>query len=160
LTANISQAVDSIDRALVRLLARNSRMSIREIARELKLSPSTVHARLRRLVELGLIKRFTVLPDYERLGYSITAVILLQVEGGMIVNVGEVVSRNPRVIQVYDITGDYDLAIIAKFKNISELDGFLKTINRMPYVKRSVTSLSLRVIKEDFTEPLIAEEQQ
>ncbi len=160
MTVNISQAVDSIDRALVRLLARNSRMSIREIARELKLSPSTVHARLRRLVELGLIKRFTVLPDYERLGYSITAVILLQVEGGMIVNVGEVVSRNPRVIQVYDITGDYDLAIIAKFKNISELDGFLKTINRMPYVKRSVTSLSLRVIKEDFTEPLIAEEQQ
>ncbi len=152
------QVIDSVDVELVRLLAKNSRMSIRELARELGLSPSTVHARLKRLTEIGLIKRFTVVPDYERLGFTITAIILLQVEGGMIVNVGEVVSRNPRVIQVYDITGDYDLAIIAKFKNINELDSFLKTINRMPYVKRSVTSLSLRVIKEDFTEPLVTEE--
>lgn len=150
--------LDSVDRRIVKLLARNSRLSVRELARELGLAPSTVHSRLRRLVEAGVVKRFTILPDYEKLGYMITAIILLQVEGGMIVHVGETIARDPKVIQVYDITGDYDLAVIAKFRNINELDRFLKTVNRMSYVKRSVTSLSLRVLKEDFTMPLVAEE--
>ncbi len=148
--------VDSIDRRLVELLAEDSRKSIRDLARELGLAPSTVHARLKRLVESGVIKRFTVLPDYEVLGYNVTALILLQVEGGKIVDTGELIARNPHVIMVYDITGDYDLAVIAKFRSVSELDGFLKEINRLPYVKRSVTSMSLRVIKEDFVSPLVA----
>ena len=147
--------VDDIDRRLVALLARDSRKSIRDLARELGLAPSTVHARLRRLVAEGVIKRFTILPDYEMLGYGVTALILLQVEGGKIVDVGEYISRDPHVIMVYDITGDYDLAVIAKFRNVSDLDQFLKNINRLPYVKRSVTSMSLRVLKEDFVSPLV-----
>jgi len=147
--------IDDIDRRLVALLAQDSRKSIRDLARELGLAPSTVHARLRRLVAEGVIKRFTVLPDYEALGYGVTALILLQVEGGKIIDIGEYVAKDPHVIMVYDITGDYDLAVIAKFRNVSDLDAFLKNINRLPYVKRSVTSMSLRVLKEDFVSPLV-----
>ncbi len=147
--------VDDIDRRLVALLAQDSRKSIRDLARELGLAPSTVHARLRRLIAEGVIKRFTVLPDYEVLGYGVTALILLQVEGGKIIDIGEYIARDPHVIMVYDITGDYDLAVIAKFRNVGDLDRFLKNINRLPYVKRSVTSMSLRVLKEDFVSPLV-----
>ena len=148
--------IDTVDQKLVKLLARNSRLSVRNLARELGLASSTVHARIKKLVENGLVKRFTILPDYERLGYQLTALILLQIEGGKIVDVGEFVARDPRVMQVYDVTGDYDLAIIAKFRSINELDEFIKRVNRIPFVKRSVTSLSLRTLKEDFTAPLLA----
>jgi len=147
--------IDDIDRRIVALLAQDSRKSIRDLARELGLAPSTVHARLRRLVAEGVIRRFTVLPDYEALGYGVTALILLQVEGGKIIDIGEYIARDPHVIMVYDITGDYDLAVVAKFRSVSDLDRFLKSINRLPYVKRSVTSMSLRVLKEDFVSPLV-----
>ncbi|RUM48248.1 MAG: AsnC family transcriptional regulator [Hyperthermus sp.] len=147
--------VDDVDVKLVKLLAQDSRLSIRMLARELGLAPSTIHSRLRKLMETGLIKRFTVAPDYEKLGFSLTALILLQVEGEKILDVGEYIARDPRVMQVYDITGDYDLAVVAKFRNIDELDSFIKTVNRMKFVKRSVTSLSLRTIKEDFISPLL-----
>lgn len=150
-----SDMVDDVDVKLVKLLAQDSRLSIRMLARELGLAPSTIHSRLRKLMETGLIKRFTVAPDYEKLGFSLTALILLQVEGEKILDVGEYIARDPRVMQVYDITGDYDLAVVAKFRNIDELDSFIKTVNRMKFVKRSVTSLSLRTIKEDFISPLL-----
>lgn len=146
--------LDEIDVKLVKLLARDSRRSIRELARELGMAGSTIHARLHKLVENGVIKRFTVLPDYEALGYSVTAVILLQVEGGKILDAGEYIAKDPRVIAVYDITGDYDLAVIAKFRSVNDLDSFVKKVNRLPYIRRSVTSLALRAIKEDFTSPL------
>ncbi|ALL00693.1 Transcriptional regulator, AsnC family [Pyrodictium delaneyi] len=146
--------VDETDLKLIRLLAKDSRRSIRDLARELGLAGSTVHARLRRLVENRVIKRFTILPDYDALGYNVTAIVLLQVEGGKILDAGEYIARDPSVMAVYDITGDYDLAVIAKFRNVNELDRFLKKINRLPYVRRSVTSLVLRSIKEDFVSPL------
>ncbi|HID41205.1 MAG TPA: Lrp/AsnC family transcriptional regulator [Pyrodictium sp.] len=146
--------IDETDLKLIRLLAKDSRRSIRDLARELGLAGSTVHARLRRLVENHVIKRFTILPDYAALGYNVTAIVLLQVEGGKILDAGEYIAKDPSVMAVYDITGDYDLAVIAKFRNVDELDRFLKKINRLPYVRRSVTSLVLRSIKEDFVSPL------
>jgi Lrp/AsnC family transcriptional regulator for asnA, asnC and gidA len=153
-TAN-ERKVDELDYNLIRLLALNARQSIRELARELNLAASTVHARLMRLVKSGIIKRFTILPDYNALGYTVTVLILLQVEGGKIVEVGEYLARFPNVVAVYDITGDYDLALIAKFRSVDELDKFIKAVNRLPEVKRTVTSLALRSIKEDPAAPLL-----
>jgi Lrp/AsnC family transcriptional regulator for asnA, asnC and gidA len=150
------RGVDELDYSLIRLLTINARQSIRELARELNLAASTVHARLTRLVKNGIIRRFTILPNYNALGYTVTVLILLQVEGGKIVEVGEYLAKFPNVVAVYDITGDYDLAVIAKFRSVEELDKFIKTVNKMPEVKRTVTSLALRSIKEDPAAPLLA----
>ena len=149
------KGLDELDLNLIRMLAMNSRQSIRELARELNLAASTVHARLTRLVKSGVIRRFTIIPDYNALGYTVTVLILLQVEGGKIVEVGEYLAKFPNVVAVYDITGDYDLAVIAKFKSVNELDRFIKAVNRLPEVKRTVTSLALRAIKEDPAAPLL-----
>ncbi len=149
------EGVDQLDLNIIKLLARDSRLSLRALAKELHTSVSTIHARLRKLVSKGVIRRFTVLTDYKALGYEITVIILAQVEGGHIADVGAFAAKDSRVIQVYDITGDYDLCIIAKFKSISELDSFVKQLNKLPYTKRTVTSLVLRVIKEDPSSPLL-----
>ncbi|ABM79975.1 Lrp/AsnC family transcriptional regulator [Hyperthermus butylicus] len=157
MSARSHASIDDVDYKLVKLLAMNARQSIRELARELKLAASTVHTRLSKLVKAGVIRRFTVLPDYDVLGYTVTVLILMQVEGGRIVEVGEYLAKSPNVIAVYDITGDYDLAVVAKFRSVSELDKFIKAVNKLPAVKRTVTSLALRAIKEDPASPLTAE---
>jgi Lrp/AsnC family transcriptional regulator for asnA, asnC and gidA len=142
---------------ILKILARNSRTSIREIARELGLAVSTVHARLQRLVSTGIIKKFTIIPDYDSLGYTISALILLQVEGEKIIDAEKVLATEPNVMAVYDITGDYDVAVIARFRDVSDLDAFVKRINRIPFVKRTVTSIILRVTKEDIASPLLSD---
>jgi DNA-binding Lrp family transcriptional regulator len=53
------------------------------------------------------------------------------------------------VIAVYDTTGDYDIVTVAKFRTREELNVFIKETLKMPYVKRSVTSIALNVVKED-----------
>jgi Lrp/AsnC family transcriptional regulator for asnA, asnC and gidA len=53
------------------------------------------------------------------------------------------------VVAVYDITGDYDAAVITKFKDRSSLNDFVKKLLAMPNIKRTVTNVVLNVIKED-----------
>ncbi len=152
-----AKGLDDIDVKIMQLLASNARMSIREISRELGLAVSTVHMRLQKLIGMGAIKRFTIILDYDALGYSITALMLLQVDGERITDAEELLASEPNVIAVYDITGDYDVAVVARFRDVKELDEFVKRVNKVPYIKRTVTSLVLRVRKEDSASPLLSQ---
>ena len=58
--------------------------------------------------------------------------------------------NSPNVLGMYDITGDYDLAIIGKFRNRTLLNSFIKKILSTPNIKRATTNVALKVIKEDF----------
>jgi DNA-binding Lrp family transcriptional regulator len=152
-----SQLVDEVDVKLVKLLVQDSRLSSRTIASRLGLAHTTVSARLKKLIEHGVIKRFTVLIDYEALGYQITALTLIQAEGSHIEELEKELSTHPNIVAVYDITGEFDVAVIARFKSMRQLDAFLKAVNKLPYVRRTVTSIVLRVVKEDPNAPLLAE---
>ncbi|MGQ9759224.1 MAG: Lrp/AsnC family transcriptional regulator [Candidatus Methanomethylicaceae archaeon] len=141
--------LDSVDLAILRLLQEDSRRSYRDIAHQLGLSVGTVHNRVKKLTQGGIIKGFSAILDPERLGFELTAIILMQVDGGHIVEVEKTLAKYTPVITVYDITGDFDIVIIAKFKSRSELNTFIKEVLKMNHVKRTVTSIALNVVKED-----------
>lgn len=140
--------MDKRDLQILSLLEKNSRVSAREIARQLKLSAGTVQARIKRLEELGIIKRYTVSIDLEKLGYVFPVLIDIRVSKGKIREVERELSKYDNVYAVYDITGDYDITILALFRNRSELDDFIKEINEHKYIERTHTRLILNVIAE------------
>ncbi len=140
--------LDDLDLEIIRILRKNSKISIREIASLLKKAPSLIHSRIKKLEKNSVIKEYTVIIDYSKLGYDVYALTLLQVDGAHIFEVEEALSREPNVKAVYDITGEYDIAVISVFKSVSELDAFIKKTLRNPYIKRSVTSIILRVVKD------------
>jgi DNA-binding Lrp family transcriptional regulator len=129
-------------------LLKDSRKSLRSIAKEIGTPTSTVHERVRRLVKMGVIKRFTAELDTKVLGMDVTALILVSVEGAYITEVEKALSAFEQVIAIYDITGEFDVAVIAKFRSIDELNNFIKAVLKMPHVKRTVTSIAFNVVKE------------
>ncbi len=153
-----SRKLDEVDKKILSILIENSRTSIREIARELRLSPATIHERIKKLLERNIIRAFTILLDHRLIGYDVTALILMSVDGKHIVEVEEWLSRQRGVVAVYDITGEFDVAVIVKTRNITELNEFVKNILQNPYVKRTVTSVVFNVVKEDFRLPIIDNE--
>lgn len=141
--------VDEIDLELLERLKDNARLSIRELSREVGRSPSVVYSRLKRLERAGIIRGYTALINYQMLGYEVYALTLLQVEGEHITDVEKLLAEEPNVRAVFDITGEYDVAIITVFSSVSELDLFIKRMLKVPYIKRSVTNLILRVVKDE-----------
>jgi len=140
--------LDETDLRILELLRRDGRLSIREIAREISKSPTATYTRIKRLESLGVIRGYTALIDYSKLGFGVNALTLLQVDGAHIVEVEKLLASEPNVKAVYDVTGEYDVAFISTFRSVEELDNFIKKLLRNPYIKRSVTSIILRVVKD------------
>jgi DNA-binding Lrp family transcriptional regulator len=140
--------IDDKDARILSVVQDDGKLSLREIAKKTLLSPATVMNRLSRL-ESGVIKRYTVQLDCEAAGYELSAVIRLRVMKGKLFDVEKQIARSGNVHAVYDVTGDFDAVVLAKFRGRRELDTFVKRIQAMEYVERTETNLILNVIKEE-----------
>ncbi|MDI9643932.1 MAG: Lrp/AsnC family transcriptional regulator [Candidatus Verstraetearchaeota archaeon] len=140
---------DETDLMILRELQEDAMTSYRDIAEKLGLSVGTVHNRIKRLKEIGLIKSFSAIIDAEKLGFGLTAIVLMQVEGGKIVEVEQKLSASKSILAVYDTTGEFDIIAIGKFRNREDLNAFIKETLKIEAVKRTVTSIALNVVKED-----------
>jgi len=141
--------VDKTDGRIINTLLNNSRLSGREIAKKLDLSTATVVNRIRKLESKGIIKKHSSILDYGKLGYNIEALVDIIVKHGKEDLVMNKIAKNPKVFAVYDITGDFDIAIIVRFQTREELNKFLKEVRSDEYVERTHTRLILNVVKEE-----------
>ena len=125
-------------------------MSFNKIASRLGISVGTAYNRVKNLEAAGVLKSYTVVLDPVKLGYGLTALIMIQVEGGHLTEVENEIAKIANVVAVYDITGDYDAALVTKFKDRSGLSDFIKNLLAKPHVKRTVTNVALNVVKEEY----------
>ncbi len=64
--------IDKLDLEILKILTRDSKVTYSEIAHQLKVSNTTIHVRVKRLLRLGVIKNFTITIDYDKLGFNYT----------------------------------------------------------------------------------------
>jgi DNA-binding Lrp family transcriptional regulator len=147
--SNLNEKLDDVDLRIINLLQEDSRLSYNKIARKLGISVGTAYNRIKSLEERGVVKGYTVLVDMAKVGYNLTALILIQAEGKHLLDVENEIAKMNNVVSVYDITGDFDIAVIARFKDRDSLNQFIKSLLSLPYVKRTVTNVVLNVVKED-----------
>lgn len=150
LETSVTEKTDNIDIQILSLLQEDSRLSFSKIATKLGISVGTAFNHVKNLEKNGILKGYTVIVDSSRVGYSLTAVILIQAEGSHLIDIEKEVAKTANVVAVYDITGDYDAIAIAKFKDRASLSVFIKNLLAMPHIKRTVTDIALNVIKEDY----------
>jgi len=147
---NLIENVDDVDLQIINLLQEDCRLSFNKIASKLGISAGTAFNHIKNLEKKGILKSFTVILDWVKLGYSLTAVILIQAEGGHLMDIEGEIAKAANVVAVYDITGDFDVAVVSKFKDRASLSTFIKNLLSTPRVRRTVTNVALNVIKEDF----------
>jgi DNA-binding Lrp family transcriptional regulator len=141
---------DQLDERILRLLLTDGRSSFRSLAAELSVSTTTIAGRVARLERSSLIKGYAALLDFEKLGYEMTAVTEILVSKGKLLEMERDIAKLPGVCAVYDVTGEIDGIIVAKFKTREELSRFTKGLLSMPFVERANTHVVLTTVKEDF----------
>ena len=148
--------IDELDLEILSILSIDGRKNKSTIADDLNRSPNTIIKRISNLEENGVIKNYGVQIDYEKLGYNIIALIELTISKGKMLEVEQDIAKIPDVFAVYDITGEYDALILARFKNRGDLSKMIKKIHTSQFVERTNTHMVLNVIKENssFTELL------
>ena len=139
---------DETDKKILNVIIENSRLSLRQIAKKTNVSVATVMHRLKKLENEKIIKKYTSQIDYEKIGYDIEVLIEMRISKGRLLDVEKKIAVHPNVFAVYDITGAFDAAILARFETRREMDNFLKKIQTYEFVERTETKLVLKTIKE------------
>lgn len=139
--------LDNTDKKILNVLNKNCRLSFREIAKKVGVSVATALNRVRRLEKEGVVKGYSVIVDHEKAGYDVGVIINVRVSKGKLLEVERKIAIDPNVVAVYDITGSFDVVVVARFKARRALDTFLKKIQAYDFVERTQTALILNDIK-------------
>jgi DNA-binding Lrp family transcriptional regulator len=146
--------IDETDRRILASLNENARKSYRDIASELDVALSTVSTRVKRLEEAGVIKGYVPLVDPIALGFEMTAVISVKIARGNLIEVQNALADREEVFGVYDVTGEFDSVVLARFPSRMALNDFVKNVLAHEDVEHTTTHLVLNTIKEERRTPV------
>lgn len=141
--------LNEIDSELLVQLSKNGKASQRVLAKETGAALGTVNAHVKQLENRKIIKGYFANIDPEKVGFKLTAIINLRIKKGTLIDVQASIAKHSRVFGVYDVTGEWDSLILARFKNREEMDKFIKTTLSQKHIERTSTSLVLNTVKEE-----------
>ena len=139
---------ENLDRKLVNALLGDGRASLRSLGEDLDVSVTTVSNHLSDLEDEGIINGYTPKVDYDALGYDVTAIIQLKVEGSSLPEVTESLREHKQMISVYEVTGDYDIIAVGKFTDTDGMNAQIKKLLTDPEINESNTSVVLNTASE------------
>ena len=139
-----------LDLRIIGELRKEGRASLRQIARRLDISTTTVASRIRVMEKTGVIRGYRPLLDTKKLGLGITAITLIKAVGGKIPTLMNDLMKDPALTHVYEITGEFDLVVIGKYKDTDSMNREIKKLLSNKAIKETNTSIVLGTAKEEF----------
>ena len=115
--------LDDKDRMILEHLKQDARISVRKLGALTNIRPSTVHQRLKRLINEGVIQSFTVKLDSEKIGENL--MVFMLVAGALDKYFDDKFMKSKHILEIYGITGEYDLLLKLRFKDMKQFNKFV-----------------------------------
>ncbi|MDH5462585.1 MAG: Lrp/AsnC family transcriptional regulator [Candidatus Bathyarchaeota archaeon] len=134
--------MDDTDREIIRILKDDGRATYSDIGKKVSLSEGAIRKRMKALVDSGVIRRFTIKVG---LTEGAEAIALLSINPSFPTSdVSKLLGKFPNVETVYEITGQYDIAVIISGLNMVEVNECIEKIRRVDGVANTNTMIILR----------------
>jgi DNA-binding Lrp family transcriptional regulator len=139
------------DIRILRYIDKHGSTNLDAIAEGVEISRSTVHYRIRKFLDDGIIKRNIVEINPEKLGLDVTAITFVYANYDKIDSdeLGKKLSKVSGVIAVYYVLGDVDFIVLLKAKDKEDLKRLIKDITSIEGVIRTGTHFVASVVKEE-----------
>ena len=146
--ANIQ--IDDVDSRIISVLAADGRRSYADIGAEVGLSTAAVHERVKKMLEKGVIRRFSISVDPERVGLNFTAFVAIRNDGG--IHCRDVAPRllaMPQVEELHSVAGEYDFLAKVRTTHARALEDVIYQIKAIQGVARTTSTVVLNTEFED-----------
>ncbi|MFQ3318037.1 MAG: DNA-binding Lrp family transcriptional regulator [Natronomonas sp.] len=140
---------ENLDRKLVNALLEDGRASLRSLGEDLDVSVTTVSNHISALEDDGIIEGYAPTVNYGKLGFDVTAIIQMKVEGSALPEITDRLSDHKHMVSVYEVTGDHDIIAIGKFTDTDHMNEQIKELLIDPDIKESNTSVVLNTVAEN-----------
>ncbi|MBC8500739.1 MAG: Lrp/AsnC family transcriptional regulator [Nanoarchaeota archaeon] len=138
-------SIDNKDKKIIDQLKKDSRASIRNIAKATGIRPSTVHQRINKLKETNTIEKFTVKLNNKLVDENFIVFMFVSTEKDL----DPVVFQDSHIKEVFGITGEYDLLFKLKFKDVEDFNNFILEFRKRTGVKKTITMVATVTLKEE-----------
>lgn len=136
--------LDEIDHTILDMLIENTRVPFTDIAKALDMSAGTVHVRVKKMEEAGIIQGSTLTVDYDKIGYTFVAYIGVILQNTAQTNfILERIAKIPYVVVAHVITGKYDLFIQIRAKDKIHAKEVIFQLNEIEGIKHTESMISL-----------------
>ena len=141
--------LDHKDLKIIEILKNNAREPIKDITKKTAIRPSTVHQRIQRLIKNKVIEKFTIKLDNKAIGENFIAFMLIKGTTSDYIHSKFLNTKN--VKEVFGVTGEYDVMVKLKFKDVEEFNGFIINFRKeMKGLQSTLTMVATANIKEEF----------
>jgi Lrp/AsnC family transcriptional regulator for asnA, asnC and gidA len=140
------EKIDALDHKILSILMKDAELSYKEIAGQLFVSPGTVHVRVKKMKEMGIIKGTSIQVDYDKLGFDIAAFLGIYLDKSSLYDdvAGELV-KIPEVVGVHYTTGLYNIFAKIICRDTTHLRQVLHDkIQNIAGIQRTETFISLQ----------------
>jgi DNA-binding Lrp family transcriptional regulator len=149
--------LDAYDRKILALLQENNRISQRDLAESVNLSPSAVNRRIAALEAAGIISSNVSIVDPVAVGRPITIIVEVKLENERLDLLDEIKSRfvnRPEVQQIYYVTGDFDFLLVMNVKDMGEYEKLTRELFFYGNIKQFKTYVAMQNVKRTFSVPI------
>lgn len=154
-----STEIDHIDKKILSILIENANTPYTDIAKRVFVSGGTVHVRMKKMQEMGIVKGSQLKIDHHKLGYDISAFLGIYLErNSMYEDVANMLAQIPEVVSIHYTTGVYSVFVKIICKDTEHLRDVLHDkIQKVNGIQRTETFISLeehtdRSVKLEFDE--------
>jgi len=141
------ETLDEIDEEIIKILQENAKTSYREIKDKLNISIGTIHNRISKLEENKIIEGYTLKLNNEKLGYKLTFLIRVNIDGKHTQEILDEISLKPEVCSVFHTTGEQSAALICRFKEAQDVHNFIRELNEKEFITKTNSNMVLKEYK-------------
>lgn len=137
--------LDELDLQILDLLIKDCRTPYLEIARICHVSGGTIHVRMKKMEDMGIIKGTRILLNLSKLGYDVCCFVGIHVDKtSSFTSVFDEIGKIKEVVELHLITGNYSIFAKVVCKNITDLqDILMNRINTIAGIQSTDTFISL-----------------
>ncbi len=138
--------IDKLDRQILSILMRNSKKAYTDIAKQLYVSGGTIHVRMKKLEEAGIVKGYNLMVDYNKLGYDICAFLGIYLDKSSLYDdVALELEKIPEIVAAHYTTGGYNIFAQIICRDTDHLREVLHDkIQKISGIQRTETFISLQ----------------
>ncbi len=137
--------IDSVDMKILMLLSEDAKMPYTEVAKKVFVSGGTVHVRMRKMEEMGIVKGTTLKMDYSKLGFDVTAFLGIYLEKSSLYDsvIGKLKNID-EIVKIHYTTGNYNIFVKLHCRDTRHLKDVLHDkIQQIEGIERTETMISL-----------------
>lgn len=136
--------LDEIDKKILDFLVENTRMPFTEIAKQMDVSAGTIHVRVKKMEDAGIILGSSLIIDYGKLDFNFTAFIgILLTKSNRTQDVINQIAQIPNVVEVSVISGKYNIFCKIRAKNTADAKRIIYQIDDIEDVMRTESMISM-----------------